>query len=35
MEQLVSVDKVYNYVIIDCPAGIETGFQKITAAKKL
>ena len=36
MEQLVSaLTKVYNYVIIDCPAGIETGFKNaITAAKE-
>ncbi len=36
MEQLVSaLTKVYNYVIIDSPAGIETGFKNaITAAKE-
>lgn len=36
MKQLVgALTKVYNYVIIDCPAGIEGGFQNaITAAKE-
>lgn len=36
MEQLISaLTKVYNYVIIDSPAGIETGFKNaITAAKE-
>lgn len=35
MEQLVSaLTKVYNYVIIDSPAGIETGFKNAIAAAK-
>ncbi len=33
MQQLVSaLTKVYNYVIVDCPAGIEQGFQNAIAA---
>jgi len=35
MEQLVSaLTKVYNYVIIDCPAGIESGFKNAIVAAK-
>ena len=35
MKQLVeALTKVYNYIIIDCPAGIELGFQNAIAAAK-
>ena len=35
MKQLVdALTKVYNYIIIDCPAGIELGFQNAIVAAK-
>jgi len=35
MQQLVSaLTKVYNYIIIDCPAGIESGFKNAIVAAK-